>query len=135
MILVFAVNKKNLCAIYASEYSPSTLTRLALTNISFNSTVIPFSEPYFTPPRILSCLHVFCESCLDKLFDESADLQDGQKSIRCTICQQVTNVRVVFSNRFRYVFVRAFSPGEITFLNCNFRRKSAVPRRCPAITY
>lgn len=50
------------------------------------------SESYCSPPRVLSCLHVFCENCLNKLFDDCTESCDGEKSIRCTLCNQVTNV-------------------------------------------
>jgi hypothetical protein len=43
-------------------------------------------------PRVLSCLHVFCEACLDKLLmDEAGDSKVGSV-ITCHICHQETSV-------------------------------------------
>ncbi|XP_012215077.1 B-box type zinc finger protein ncl-1 [Linepithema humile] len=43
-------------------------------------------------PRILTCLHVFCEACLDKLLmDEAGDSKVGSV-INCPICHQETSV-------------------------------------------
>ncbi|XP_029667925.1 B-box type zinc finger protein ncl-1-like [Formica exsecta] len=43
-------------------------------------------------PRVLSCLHVFCETCLDKLLmDEAGDSKVGS-IINCPVCHQETSV-------------------------------------------
>lgn len=43
-------------------------------------------------PRVLSCLHVFCEACLDKLLmDEAGDSKVGSV-ISCPVCHQETSV-------------------------------------------
>lgn len=39
-------------------------------------------------PRVLSCLHVLCESCIDDLLDEAK----GETIIKCPECTQATNV-------------------------------------------
>ncbi|XP_070521776.1 B-box type zinc finger protein ncl-1 isoform X2 [Cardiocondyla obscurior] len=43
-------------------------------------------------PRVLSCLHVFCEACLDKLLMDEAGDSKVDSVLRCPVCQQETSV-------------------------------------------
>lgn len=43
-------------------------------------------------PRVLSCLHVFCEVCLDKLLIDEAGDSKVVSVINCPICKQETSV-------------------------------------------
>lgn len=48
-----------------------------------------------TSPRILSCLHVFCEACIDDLSKKQMDTNFGtgiSVIITCTMCQQKTSL-------------------------------------------
>lgn len=44
-------------------------------------------------PRLLHCLHGFCEECLDKkLVSEAGDCGTQNNSISCPICGHLTRV-------------------------------------------
>ncbi|XP_076683693.1 protein meiotic P26 isoform X4 [Andrena cerasifolii] len=43
-------------------------------------------------PRVLSCLHVFCEACLDKLLMDEAGDPKVSSVLICPICQQETSI-------------------------------------------
>ncbi|GBP65514.1 Brain tumor protein [Eumeta japonica] len=44
-------------------------------------------------PRVLSCLHVFCEACIDKLMvNEAGDSLKYDLAVECPICKQETKV-------------------------------------------
>lgn len=43
-------------------------------------------------PRVLSCLHVFCEACLDKLLMDEAGDSKVSSVLVCPICQQETSI-------------------------------------------
>ncbi|XP_058791756.1 B-box type zinc finger protein ncl-1-like [Phymastichus coffea] len=42
-------------------------------------------------PRVLFCLHVFCEACLDKLSSKDGDFK-ADTTITCPMCQQETQI-------------------------------------------
>lgn len=49
-------------------------------------------ESKLCSPRVLTCLHVFCEACLDKLLmDEGGDSKIGSVLV-CPLCKQETRV-------------------------------------------
>lgn len=43
-------------------------------------------------PRVLSCLHVFCEACLDKLLMDEAGDPKVSSVLSCPICRQETSI-------------------------------------------
>lgn len=43
-------------------------------------------------PRVLSCLHVFCEACLDKLLMDEAGDPKVSSVLVCPLCQQETSI-------------------------------------------
>lgn len=46
-------------------------------------------------PRVLSCLHVFCEACIDKLMvNEAGDSLKYDLAVECPICKQETKVPI-----------------------------------------
>ncbi|XP_062577150.1 formin-J-like isoform X1 [Saccostrea cucullata] len=46
-------------------------------------------EEKLKQPKILSCLHVFCQTCLENQYAEAKDQQD---SLTCSICKQDTKI-------------------------------------------
>ena len=40
-------------------------------------------------PRVLSCLHFFCDPCISKLM-----VEDSPESIKCPLCDQITKVSI-----------------------------------------
>lgn len=50
-------------------------------------------------PRVLSCLHVFCEACIDEsLVENKDDLLKTGGTVICPECQQSTNVSLNYCN-------------------------------------
>ncbi|CAK1551848.1 unnamed protein product [Leptosia nina] len=46
-------------------------------------------------PRVLSCLHVFCEACIDKLMvNEAGDSLKFDLAVECPLCKQETKIPV-----------------------------------------
>ncbi|XP_041480661.1 tripartite motif-containing protein 2-like [Lytechinus variegatus] len=58
-----------------------------LKNVISQSTECPVCLSTFTDPKILSCSHTFCKTCLDNLLE-----CHGNYQIRCPVCRAVTQV-------------------------------------------
>ncbi|XP_041472352.1 E3 ubiquitin-protein ligase TRIM31-like [Lytechinus variegatus] len=59
----------------------------ALKTVISQSTECPVCLSTFTDPKILSCSHTFCKTCLDNLLECHGNCQ-----IRCPVCRAVTQV-------------------------------------------
>ncbi|XP_063960410.1 uncharacterized protein LOC135155412 [Lytechinus pictus] len=59
----------------------------ALKTVISQSTECPVCLSTFTDPKILSCSHTFCKTCLDNLLE-----CHGKSQIRCPVCRAVTQV-------------------------------------------
>lgn len=56
-----------------------------------------FNSNKLCSPRVLSCLHVFCEACIDKLMvNEAGDSLKFDLAVECPICKQETKVYCLF---------------------------------------
>nr|XP_054762117.1 tripartite motif-containing protein 5-like [Lytechinus pictus] len=60
----------------------------ALKTFITQSTECPVCLSTFTDPKILSCSHTFCKTCLDNLLECQGNCQ-----IRCPVCRAVTQVQ------------------------------------------
>lgn len=50
-------------------------------------------EDKLCSPRVLSCLHVFCEACIDKLMvNEAGDSLKYDLAVECPLCKQETKI-------------------------------------------
>ncbi|XP_054768608.2 uncharacterized protein LOC129276221 [Lytechinus pictus] len=58
-----------------------------LKNVISQSTECPVCLSTFSDPKILSCSHTFCKTCLDNLFE-----CHGNYQIRCPVCRAVTQI-------------------------------------------
>ncbi|ESP03686.1 hypothetical protein LOTGIDRAFT_91879, partial [Lottia gigantea] len=52
----------------------------------------PICSKKLTEPKILTCLHVFCEACLEELLKENSDEGVQPHKIKCPQCEQETQV-------------------------------------------
>ncbi|CAG5076904.1 Similar to TRIM45: Tripartite motif-containing protein 45 (Bos taurus) [Cotesia congregata] len=89
-------------------------------------------EGKLTSPRLLSCLHVFCEACLDKLLEEDENKGSG---INCPICGQRTAVgaRGAASLPCDYVLTNILDMSAIenmTVLCTSCKAKESAVARC-----
>ncbi|XP_041453723.1 tripartite motif-containing protein 2-like [Lytechinus variegatus] len=50
------------------------------------STRCPSCRTPYTDPKVLSCSHIYCNACIDKLIED----RDSNLSIRCIVCQGET---------------------------------------------
>lgn len=59
---------------------------------------------------MLSCLHVFCEACIDKLMvNEAGDSLKYDLAVECPLCKQETKVVIIFLFFFKL---------DIIFIQC-----------------
>lgn len=68
------------------------LEEMACGNGESNEQACTLCESKLCSPRVLSCLHVFCEVCLDKLLMDEAGDSKVVSVIKCPICKQETSV-------------------------------------------
>ncbi|XP_050417219.1 brain tumor protein [Patella vulgata] len=52
----------------------------------------PICTKKLTQPKILACLHVFCEACLENQLEEKAIEGVKPLKVKCTVCEQDTQV-------------------------------------------
>lgn len=66
--------------------------------------VLYFCSNKLCSPRVLSCLHVFCEVCIDKLMvNEAGDSLKYDLAVECPLCKQETKVVIIFFLSFVFL--------------------------------
>lgn len=89
---IFCERKINSVSGYNSGNPGDALEEISCGNGEANDQSCALCMSKLCLPRVLTCLHVFCEACLDKLLmDEAGDSKVGSV-ISCPICQQETSV-------------------------------------------
>lgn len=53
-----------------------------------------FCREKLTSPRVLTCLHVYCEECIDGLLKDNDDPLNANTSVDCPECNQATVVSI-----------------------------------------
>ncbi|XP_008548372.1 B-box type zinc finger protein ncl-1 [Microplitis demolitor] len=92
-------------------------------------------EGKLSSPRLLSCLHVFCEACLDKLLIDETDETIKGSALSCPICGQRTSVgaRGAASLPCDYVLTNILDMSAIenmTVLCTSCKAKESAVARC-----
>nr|CAD7433613.1 unnamed protein product [Timema monikensis] len=93
--IIIIIQHFRLCGSSGTSSSiPVDLSTTPLTSTSSpSSPTLLFVLDKYCSPRVLSCLHVFCEGCLDKmLIDGGGDSSKRETTIKCPTCRQDTKV-------------------------------------------
>lgn len=96
VILIITFNTMDLlpndCDTFGDDFSDGSLEDSSPTNKQQVECTCRICKEKLCKPRLLFCLHTFCENCIDKLLVDESDDEKKKDVVSCPLCEQETKV-------------------------------------------